>query len=248
MARTISRLFDSHLRALEAISDLESRGVDHGRISLVSNNARNWHDGHSHRDKIQDAGAGDFNGDGVNDTAEGARKGATAGSLVGGGAGLLAGLGLLAIPGLGPVVAAGWLVAAGTAAVIGAAAGGAAGGLLGALKEAGHSEEDANVYAEAVRRGDTLVSVKAKDDEAVAVESVLNGYGGVEAAQRGESYRETGWSRFDPEGAPYSLEDIDRERSLHSEPRTFADSDAGEPNLDDRLAPRPTNRQVRHDL
>ncbi len=248
MARTVSRLFDSHLQALEAISDLESRGVDHGRISLVSNNARNWHDGHSHSDKIQDAGAGDFNSDGVNDTAEGARKGATAGGVVGGGAGVLAGLGLLAIPGLGPVVAAGWLAAAGTAAVIGAAAGAAAGGLLGALKEAGHSEEDANAYAEGVRRGGTLVSVKAKDDEAVAVESVLNGYGGVEASRRAEAYRETGWSRFDPAGAPYSLEEMDRERILHGEPRAFADSAAGESNLDDRMAPRPTNPQVRHDL
>lgn len=248
MARTISRLFDSHLQALEAISDLESRGVDHDRISLLSNNARNWHEGHAHSDKIQDAGAGDFNSDGVNDTADGARKGAAAGGLVGGGAGLLAGLGVLAIPGLGPVVAAGWLAAAGTAAVIGAAAGGAAGGLFGALKEAGHSDDDANVYAEGVRRGGTLVSVKAKDDEAVAVESVLAGYGGVEASQRGEALRRAGWSRFDPDGAPYSLEEMGRERTRDAEPRVFGDSAAGEPDLDDRIPRGAASPQVRHDL
>ena len=46
--------------------------------------------------------------------------------------------GLLAIPGVGPVVAAGWLVA--TAA--GAAVGGTADGIIGALTQAGTSEED----------------------------------------------------------------------------------------------------------
>ena len=54
-------------------------------------------------------------------------------------AGLLAGLGLMAIPGVGPIVAAGWLVAA----LTGAAAGGATGGIIGALsQQAGLSEED----------------------------------------------------------------------------------------------------------
>ena len=38
-------------------------------------------------------------------------QGATIGTVLGGGAGLLAGLGSLAIPGVGPVVAAGWLIA-----------------------------------------------------------------------------------------------------------------------------------------
>jgi hypothetical protein len=66
------------------------------------------------------------------------------GAVVGGAAGLLAGIGLMAIPGVGPVVAAGWLVAT----LTGAAAGGATGGIIGALTQAGVSKEDADVYAE----------------------------------------------------------------------------------------------------
>ena len=33
---TITRLFDSHSQALDAVSDLEAAGVDHDRISIVS--------------------------------------------------------------------------------------------------------------------------------------------------------------------------------------------------------------------
>ncbi len=224
MSKTITRLFDSHNEALAAVEALEAAGVDHHKISLVSNNADNWHAGHKHSGGAPGAGGplGDRNGDGENDVADGAGKGATTGGLVGGGAGLLAGLGMLAIPGLGPVVAAGWLVSTAVGAVVGAAAGGAAGGILGALKEAGHSDEEANVYAEGVRRGGTLVSVKASDDEAVRIEGILDGARGVDALSRGAAYRETGWSQFDDKAAPYSSDDINRERELYRvEERSF---------------------------
>src|SRR4030095_10793015 len=100
MTRTITRLFDSHTEALRAIDDLERAGIEHDRISLISNNTENWHEGHR-------PGTGgplsDRNRDGENDVGEGAAKGAATGGLLGGAAGLLAGLGMLAIPGLGPV-------------------------------------------------------------------------------------------------------------------------------------------------
>ena len=124
MTKTITRLFDTHTQALDAVQDLESAGIDHKTISLVSNNADNWHDG-----RRTDGPLGDRNGDGENDVADGAGKGATTGGLLGGGAGLLAGLGMLAIPGLGPVVAAGWLASTAVGAIAGAVAGGAAGGI-----------------------------------------------------------------------------------------------------------------------
>src|SRR4051812_46018090 len=85
------------------------------------------------------------------------------------GAGLLAGLGSLAIPGVGPIVAAGWLVAT----LAGAGAGAAAGGLVGALTGAGIDEADARHYAEHIGRGGTLVSVRAPDEHASRVESML---------------------------------------------------------------------------
>jgi hypothetical protein len=226
MSKTITRLFDSHIQALDAVSDLEARGIDHDKISLVSNNTDNWHDGHKHAGAPGAGGPlGDRNGDGENDVADGAGKGAATGGVIGGGAGLLAGLGMLAIPGLGPVVAAGWLAATAVGAAVGAVAGGATGGLLGALKEAGHSDEEANVYAEGVRRGGTLVSVKAHDDEIAAVEAILDERRGVDAVSRGGAYRGAGWTGFDPAATPYSTDQIGRERTLYAEGRAFTSSD-----------------------
>lgn len=229
MTKTVTRLFNSHTEALEAVSELERTGIDSDRISLVSNNADNWHDGHKHPGGEPRAAGGrgplgDRNGDGENDVADGAGKGATTGGLLGGGAGLLAGLGMLAIPGLGPVVAAGWLASTAAGAAIGAAAGGATGGLLGALKEAGHSDEEAHVYSEGVRRGGTLVSVKADDAEADRIEQILQGRRGVDAQTRGQAYRQAGWSQFDHDAQPYSREEIARERQLYGEDRSFAGS------------------------
>ncbi|HEY8571238.1 hypothetical protein [Phenylobacterium sp.] len=229
MTRTITRLFDSHTEALRAVETLEHSGVDSDRISLVSNNADNWHEGHKHPGGEATAMGGrgplgDANGDGENDVADGAGKGATTGGLLGAGAGLLAGLGMLAIPGLGPVVAAGWLASTLTGAAVGAAAGGATGGLLGALKEAGHTDEEAHVYSEGVRRGGTLVSVKAEDHEASQIEQVLHGRNGIDAQVRGQAYRESGWSQFDANAQPYSTDEIARERQLYAEDRSFAAS------------------------
>lgn len=212
---TITRLYDTHTQALDAVSDLEAAGIKADDISIVSNNTDNWHAGHHHPDTAKSGPLGDRNGDGENDVADGAGKGATTGGLVGAAGGLLAGLGMLAIPGLGPVVAAGWLASTAVGAAVGAAAGGATGGLLGALKEAGHSDEDANVYAEGVRRGGTLVSVKAASEDAASIESILQGRKGTDATSRGEAYRASGWNSFDGSAEPYTSEQIARERALY---------------------------------
>ena len=239
MSKTITRLFDSHTQALNAIEDLERAGVDHAKISLVSNNADNWHESHRHAGARKDGPLGDRNGDGENDVAEGAGKGAATGGLVGGGAGLLAGLGMLAIPGLGPVVAAGWLVSTAVGAAVGAAAGGATGGLLGALKEAGHSDEEANVYAEGVRRGGALVSVKASDEDAARIEQILADRG-VDAVGRGEAYRRAGWTGFDPAAQPYSADQVAAERQTYRvEDRSFSTAEPGETRADEPLEARP---------
>jgi hypothetical protein len=128
--------------------------------------------------------------------------------VLGGGAGLLAGIGALAIPGLGPVVAAGWLVAA----LTGAGAGAATGGLLGALTTAGVDEADAHVYAEGVRRGGNLVTVRTDETRAAQAESILARHGPVDTARRGADYRAGGWTGYrdddggviasTPDGAP----------------------------------------------
>lgn len=150
--RLIAHSYDTYDHAVQAVNALEAAGVPHDDISLVSGD----------KDRtVATTVAGD--------THTGAGTGATVGTVLGGGAGLLAGLGALAIPGVGPVVAAGWLIATLTGAGIGAAAG----GLLGTLTGAGVEEADAKSYAEHVGRGGTLVTVRASDEMASDVESIL---------------------------------------------------------------------------
>ncbi|MDZ4371587.1 MAG: general stress protein [Phenylobacterium sp.] len=221
MSRTVTRLFNTHTEAMAAVTDLEAAGFRHDDISIIASNADNWHGGHKHPTRDVD---------GENDTAEGAGKGAATGGLIGAGGGLLAGLGMLAIPGLGPVVAAGWLASTAVGAIAGAAVGGATGGILGALKDAGHSDEEAQVYAEGVRRGGTLVSVKADDSRAMEADSILSGRTGVQAMERGAAYREQGWRGYDADAPVYSADEVARERARYvsGENRTFGGIDPEE--------------------
>jgi hypothetical protein len=103
---------------------------------------------------------------------------------LGGTAGLLAGLGIIAIPGLGPVVAAGALAAT----AVGAVAGAATGGVVGALVKSGVPEPEAQVYCEAVRRGGTMVSVRAADDRVAAVQRIMDRHEPIGSAERRTTY------------------------------------------------------------
>lgn len=207
MTVTLSRLYDDPQAAHRAVMDLEAAGVSSRDISIVASNADNWHDGSSKMSRKVDRDA-----DGADDRAEGAGVGAGIGAALGGAAGLLAGLGLMAIPGLGPVVAAGWLAA--TAA--GAVAGGAAGGIIGALTQAGVSKSDAEVYAEGVRRGGTLVSAQVADGDRARCEAILD-HAAVNIREREQTYRESGWTGFDPSAKPYSADQIRTEREIYRE-------------------------------
>ena len=201
MTVTISRLYDNYTSAQQAVQRLEAAGVPHSDISIVSNNSDGWF---STDKKV------DRDGDGVDDRAEGAGKGAGIGAGVGGTAGLLAGLGLLAIPGLGPVVAAGWLAAT----AVGAAAGAATGGVVGALTEAGVSREDADSYAEGVRRGGTLVSARVADADKTRLEAVLD-QSSVNLRDRSAAWQKAGWKSFDPASKPYGADEVRKERQLY---------------------------------
>ncbi len=206
MSRTITRLFDDYSDARAAVTDLERLGVPHADLSIVASNAHGEHDDHD----VTDVNAhGDVS------------RGASTGAALGGVGGLLAGLGLLAIPGLGPIVAAGWLASTAVGAAIGGVGGAATGGIVGALKNAGHSEDEAHVYSEGVRRGGTLVSARVEDSLASEAESVLDRHHGVDATTRGAAYRQSGWTAFDDKAPAYTREEIARERSTYRETTTL---------------------------
>lgn len=181
-SKTITAFFDNYEDAAEAVRRLESAGIAHRDVSLVASNEGDRYSSHASRTF-----------DGTNhhdDVSDGAGTGATVGTLAGGGAGLLAGLGMLAIPGLGPVVAAGWLVST----LVGAGAGAAVGGIAGALVDAGVDENDAHAYAEGIRRGGALVTVRASDTEVDRIVDILDDEGTVDFGERENTWRSEGWT------------------------------------------------------
>lgn len=167
--RTATALFQSYDRAADAVNKLEAAGIPHGDISIVSN------------DQAHQGQHGSHPGTGT---------GASLGTVVGGGAGLLAGLGMLAIPGLGPVVAAGWLAST----LLGAGVGAAAGGLVGALTDVGIDQTDADAYAEGVRRGGTLVTVRADEAQLKRATDILDVDGAVDLDERRSAWGQEGWT------------------------------------------------------
>ncbi len=186
--QTQTWLFDSYDHARAAVRDLEAAGFLAEEVSVVGRR------GPAEADSTE-AGSG-------------AALGASIGTAVGGGAGLLAGIGAMAIPGIGPLVAAGWLATM----LAGGAAGAAAGGLLGSLTGSGVEEREAQVYAEGVRRGGTIVTVRTDSSRMGRVADIMMAHAPVNVASREADYRSAGWqgyvesesllSRPVPDGAP----------------------------------------------
>ena len=191
MTRVVSYLFDDYQSARSAVTALHQAGFTSNEVSLVASN--------SDKRYVEEDGA------------SGAATGAGVGGAVGAGAGILTSLGVLAIPGLGPLVAAGILAT--TLATT--AAGAAAGGLIGSLIDYGVPEEDAHLYAEGIRRGGTLVTVRASIDRAAKAEAILEQHQPVDADARRDYYAQSGWSTYDPKAPAYSVDEIKRERSSY---------------------------------
>jgi len=214
---TISHLYNTYETATKVAQALESAGFSHEHVSIVANQGAT---GAVNQGVTSAATTGTTTTGSVGDTAledthadTGAGTGASVGTLLGGGAGLLAGIGALAIPGVGPVVAAGWLVAT----LTGAGAGAGLGGLVGALTGSGVKDEHAHVYAESVRRGDTLVSVRADDGMAGEAERIMQSYSPVDVTDREAGYRSNdGWTKFDESRGAMTAEEMQAERLRRS--------------------------------
>ena len=186
MDRTVVALFDDVDTAQRALEELLSNGFDRNDVSVVRTNAK----GDYATGSTTDTSAAD---------ASGAAAGAGIGAALGGIAGLVIGLGVLAIPGLGPVIAAGPLATT----LAGAGIGAAAGGIIGALTDVGIPENEAGYYAEGIRRGGTLLTVRASDDKVTRATQILNRFSPVDINQRATEWRSSGWSEFDSNAKPY---------------------------------------------
>jgi len=76
--------------------------------------------------------------------------------------------------------------------------------------------DEAEYYAEGVRRGGALVTVRAEDDEVDLAVDIMERYVSVDVEQRSAQWREGGWTGYDQDAAPYTTEGIDRERDLYA--------------------------------
>ncbi len=187
MEKTVVALFDNLDGAQGAVQQLLEAGFSRDDISVVRTNQQ-----------------GDYTSGNVVEASEhdasGAAAGAGIGAVLGGLAGLLVGLGALAIPGIGPVIAAGPIATT----LAGAGLGAATGGLVGALADAGVPEPDAGAYAEGVRRGGTLVTVRAGEERVSQATEVLNRFSPVDINQRTGEWETSGYSGHAASAGPYS--------------------------------------------
>jgi hypothetical protein len=190
MTQTVTYIYDDPSLARQAVAALEEGGFTADEISVVRQESN---DGYSTVD---------------DPVSDGATTGASLGLAAGAGAGLLASLGMIAIPGIGPLVAAGVLATT----LAGAAAGAVSGGLVGGLIDYGVSEEEAPIYAENLRRGGTLVSVRADNARVRDAELIMQRYSPVDVRQRETMYRGEGWTGYDPDAPVYTTEQREAER------------------------------------
>ncbi|MCA1566416.1 MAG: DUF2382 domain-containing protein [Acidobacteria bacterium] len=185
MAKTVIGLFDNRAEAQSVVRELLGEGFRRDDISVMSKKI----EGQDDKQGEVVAYVEEDGDEQIKDMAKGAGTGAAIGGL----AGLLVSLTALAIPGIGPVLAAGPLAAV----IAGAGIGATAGGLISGLTRLGVPEDDANYYAEGVRRGGTLVSVEAADDRAGRAVAIMKQHGAVEIDKRATQWRDEGWSGFD---------------------------------------------------
>jgi hypothetical protein len=195
MIKTVIGSFDTLAQASDVARDLRAAGFLDSDINVIA------HSGGPGdpvvRDKVTD------------DDTNNAAVGAVAGGALGGAAGLAVSIMGIAIPGIGPILAAGPIVAA----LAGAGTGAVAGGLIGGLTELGVPESEAEYYAESVRRGGAVVTVRVDESRADEAEAVLDRHGAIDIKERVERWRGEGWSGYDPEARLYSADEISRDRA-----------------------------------
>ena len=175
MPKAIAGFFRTQAEGERARAALQSAGFTNDQISFLAGDTR----GHQTPDlgpPLKEAGS---------------ESEAGSDAFVGGVVGLAAGVIALAIPGIGPLLAAGPLAAA----IGGATAGAAAGGIIGLLKDHGISDEEAEFYAEGVRRGGALVTVHGVNaDREKAARKILDDSGAIEVEQLADTWRASGWT------------------------------------------------------
>lgn len=183
MDQTVAGIYDDIRQAHRVVQDLVGHGFPHRSISLVTRDEKGEYAKlleHNQPDSL-------------------AKESAGGGAVIGGLTGLLIGLGALTIPGIGAAVAAGPLFG-----IVGAGVGALTGGIVGALVDVGVPEQTAQYYAEAVRRGATLVLVSTDPKLVDRATQIVNRHEPTNVENRATQWRSAGWTAFDANAEPYT--------------------------------------------
>jgi len=76
----------------------------------------------------------------------------------------------------------------------------------------GDDESEAGHYAEAQRRGNTIVCVTAPGDQLERAVDIMNSAGAVDIDRHVENYRQMGYQQYDPNAEPYNYDQARSER------------------------------------
>jgi hypothetical protein len=159
---TVVAVFESLDEATEAIKRLGDEGFPVDRISIVGQGLESEVRVH-----------------GFVTTGDVAKSGARFGAVFGGLFGLLAGAAFLAIPGVGPLIILGPLAGA----VVGAAEGAAATGIVGAVLGYFLEKDRIPKYSQHLKAGRYLVLVHGSQEEAARAQEILRSAGSSEVSQ-----------------------------------------------------------------
>lgn len=208
--KTIAALYPHRFQAEAAINDLIAMEYKREDISVLS-----------HRDLNADGEIDDSSTEGLT-----AAEGATAAAAGGAAGGILAALGLAAIPGIGWVLAAGPIGSVIASSLVAGAVGAVGGGITGALTSNGISEADADLLAEGVRRGGTLVVLSVPESEVEVVTAALHRHNPINLDRTVERWRSRGWNGYDPALQPYAGDDVVVERQHFEDHTNYASKSA----------------------
>ncbi|SMF71229.1 protein of unknown function [Azospirillum oryzae] len=223
MTKTIVALYDHRSDAETASRDLQAAGFESSAIEILSHGDLTGGSWSGSDTSETGTGMGTTTGDASLGAASGtARTDLSTGYVASPNTVPPVGMGLGAGGGMGT-----GSTAAGTTGYTGSTTGTNSGGMLTRLAGWGVPNQDAQVYAEGVRRGGSLLKVRLDEEDVDRAMEVLERGNVVDVEERGSAYRESGWTGYDEAADYYDEPSAEEERLRYSPGRTPVDTTTG---------------------
>lgn len=213
MTKTIVALYDHRSEAETASRDLQAAGFESSAVEILS-----------HADLTSGGWSGsDTTGLGTTtgDSSVGAASGMARTDLS---TGYVASPNTVPGSGMGTGMGTGTGMGAGMGSTTGSTTGTTGGGILTRLSGWGIPNHDAQVYAEGVRRGGSLLKLRLDEEDVDRAMEVLERGNVVDVEERSAAYRNSGWTGFDESADYYDESSAEEERLRYSPGRTAIDT------------------------